>query len=139
MHALGARAQKIVPDDVSLLLLPTHPACLYKLRCVRALFKARLCALLRSLRHARTCASVNKNNKLHPIFIVKKNNIYYYYYIIIAKAKILKKKLSSIFLWLIRVCYFHEKTILQKYLSQTIIITLILESHSFENSKVITK
>jgi len=91
VHVLGARAQKIVPDDVSLLLLPTHPACLYKLRCVRALFKARLCALLRSLRHARTCASVNKNNKLHPIFIVKKNNIYYY--IIIAKAKILKKKI----------------------------------------------
>lgn len=115
---------------------PAHPACLYKLRCVRALFKARLYALSRSSRHARTCASVNKNNKLHPIFIVKKTISTY---IIIAKAKILKKKLSSIFLWLIRVCYFHEKTILQKYLSQTIIITLILESHSFENSKVITK
>ena len=106
---------------------PAHPACIYKLRCVRAFFKAR----------PHTRVYQQKQQTRYIPFSLLKNNIYYY--IIIAKAKILKKKLSSIFLWLIRVCYFHEKTILQKYLSQTIIITLILGSHSFENFKVITK
>ena len=111
------------------------PPCLHiqATLCACVLQGTPLCAPQGTPAHA--CLSTKTTNYIP--FSLLKNNIYYY--IIIAKAKILKKKLSSIFLWLIRVCYFHEKTILQKYLSQTIIITLILGSHSFENSKVITK
>ena len=111
------------------------PPCLHiqATLCACVLQGTPLCAPQGTPAHA--CLSTKTTNYIP--FSLLKNNIYYY--IIIAKAKILKKKLSSIFLWLIRVCYFHEKTILQKYLSQTIIITLIIGSHSFENFKVITK
>lgn len=110
MHALGARAQKWYP---MMCAFSSCPPCLHiqATLCACVLQGTPLCAPQGTPAHA--CLSTKTTNYIP--FSLLKNNIYYY--IIIAKAKILKKKLSSIFLWLIRVCYFHEKTILQKYLS----------------------